>query len=68
MTISNRKQVSDAIMKHIPAFLFFFLYKGFERMRTKLISSDVQRSSFWRSVAKASAERERALERLESGR
>ncbi len=33
VTISNRKQVSHAIMKHIPAFLFFFFsYKGFERM------------------------------------
>jgi hypothetical protein len=29
-----------------------------------LISSDAQSSSVWRSVAKASAERERALERL----
>jgi hypothetical protein len=29
-----------------------------------LIYSDAQRSSVWRSVAKASAERERALEHL----
>jgi hypothetical protein len=28
------------------------------------ITSDAQRSSVWRSMAKASAERERALERL----
>jgi hypothetical protein len=32
------------------------------------ISSDAQRSSVWRSVAKASAERERALKRLTSER